>query len=407
MPKAAKAASRATRGGYSTRRPQGDRTPTGRPRSAPRWTAAAAITFTKALYQAENYPKEGKTAVIRRVLSSEQDRDAISATPAMRTVAPETRELAEAIMDCHREKVQKTLAKKGPLANLIRERLLEHTGPQLEAESCPVPRTPAADKAPGWWLNAAQNSATGARPVPDKRSTRCKEIKSWGLERAGPLPDHSIIVYDRTKGRVDEWRKKNGKPKTAAPPSALARALVHTDIIPTALAQPGDHWYLVGLDRWVTPEEGLRIFGAAEGSSIAKAVKDAKTGLDAIATMSALGRSIKLTTCRKTLALAELDNLDHPLRYGSAFSGIDLFAAAVEERHPDMIYAHGAEASEPEAKALAATYSGKGLSIGNALADATAIRDVRPVDLWVATPPCEDYSKRNHKKNPEKRHSAI
>ena len=381
MPKAAKEASRVIRGGYGARRTSGDQTSTGRERSAPRWNTASAIAFTKCLLHTRIHDKEHKATTIARILVSTQIRNEAFASAVMARVPPEVCENAESIINDHRAKVQKrpsreqnAFAKKR--ANLIRARLLTHTGPCLESQRTEQHRSSQEAKPSGWWLDQTSCQKVPPRAKPAAASKRVMEIKSWGLGRLGVIPRHAIICYNRAKGRVDEWRRNHGKGAHAKPPIELARALVHTNIIPTTVAQPGDHWYLIAANRWVTPTEGLRIFGVRPEASLTKTIIEGRTNLSAQNILSALGKAVKIDTCREALKMTDLAELHGPLRYGSAFSGIDLFAAAVEEQYPNMQYLHAAESSPSAASALAEIYKDRGLTAARCHADARAHRDL-------------------------------
>ena len=74
-------------------------------------------------------------------------------------------------------------------------------------------------------------------------------LAGWNLARPGPLPPHSVLVYERAANRVQTWRRTAGVSATSEPPLDLLRALIHTDKVPTALASHSDHYWLPGLER--------------------------------------------------------------------------------------------------------------------------------------------------------------
>ena len=398
MVKAAKQASRRPSGGYSERRVEGDVTPKGKARYAPRWSTAGAIAFARGLAEFIakcNNPAENKQQGIRMCLEDKNCLEQVLRSAHINKATQETRTLVREIMEVHHEAVQKEPAKVEQKASQIRARVYMHTGPMEEAtEPAQEEAQTGEAAADGWWLDKEGEEFHSPRPVPAQESVMRLEMETWGLGRVQILP-HDIIVYERAHGRVVAWRKKNGRGAGSKPPVSLAASLVHSSVVPTALANKGDHFWLPFHGRWVSPTELLRLFGVPDDSSLTRGIKDPSFGLNAIAINNALGRAVKIAEVRRALAAANLDRTAR-LRYGSACSGIDLFAVEIEAQWQDWTYVRASEKREEIAKALQKTYAHRGLQAGGVDDDATVMRDAAQCDLWVATPPCEKFSTRNH-----------
>ena len=98
------------------------------------------------------------------------------------------------------------------------------------------------------------------------------------------------------------------------------------------------------------------------------------------------------------------------MRYGSSFSGIDTFAAAVEaETEGEFTYGHACEWDGTARKGLLAAWRRYGLTEATCYHDARGpeAADATPVDLFVMSPTCEPHSKRNHHPDPAQQVSSM
>ena len=87
--------------------------------------------------------------------------------------------------------------------------------------------------------------------------------------------------------------------------------------------------------------------------------------------------------------------LPSELLYGSAFSGIDTFAAAVdEELEGNWTYSFASERDEVARRGLTVAWAARGLQHDMVYKDARAAEAAGAprVDLYVTTPTCEKYS---------------
>ena len=107
-----------------------------------------------------------------------------------------------------------------------------------------------------------------------------------------------------------------------------------------------------------------------------------------------LGAAVHVAVADRVVrGLAERGLLSQHVTYASAFSGIDTFAAAVARARPGAWrYAHASERDRPTRAVLQRAYS-PGAVFVDAMDPAAA--SAEPVDLYVVTPPCGDFSRRN------------
>ena len=124
--------------------------------------------------------------------------------------------------------------------------------------------------------------------------------------------------------------------------------------------------------------------------------------IPAVKAMAILGRAVHVESAMRAVRIV-LPALPawRAIRYASACSGVDLIGAALERLAPGRwYYAFASEMKAEVATALVAAWPD--LSIEDVRDDARAAEatvDAPEVDLWVFTPPCEAYSRRNHKRS--------
>jgi site-specific DNA-cytosine methylase len=91
------------------------------------------------------------------------------------------------------------------------------------------------------------------------------------------------------------------------------------------------------------------------------------------------------------------------LFYASACSGIDTVAAGMHALSPHgWRYAFASERDTDSAKVLADAWASHGLTPDTVFKDAMSLAatlHAPRVDIWVITPPCRAYSRRNHSRN--------
>ena len=408
MPKAARAASGRVLGGRSAEYKQGAHTPTGRSRSAERWSAPAAIALQLQMHT--NFKKAGKSLFkdykqyVKHVLTSASELEHVLNGGALSVAPKRDQLLARAIMAEYSSSAAKDINNIGQVAKYCNSRILAHAGPpgRMAEATAALPVLP--EREAGWWLDGDQAPFSYPRRPAALDSRLRKEIESCGTGALANFPVHSVVCIERAAGRVRTWRKAQPGRAKRTPPARLVKALIHTRYLPTALSNSGDHFYLPVLGRWMSPTEALRLFGYLPEASRVRAVSRKATGLAAGGIMAALGRSVHIGCAGQALSLA-FHHVGHleSIRYASSCSGIDAYAAALEAMiGAKMQYVHAAEWRPSLAKALASTYSERGLTKEAVLKDARAFsHEVGPCEIWSFTPPCEKYSKRNHIRSEE------
>ena len=162
--------------------------------------------------------------------------------------------------------------------------------------------------------------------------------------------------------------------------------------------------------RFMTVEEVARSFGVSDKSPLCAALftEEAMTAVQAVA---CLGRSIHVGVARQLLRMLRAEGLlPSGLLYGSAFSGIDTFAAAVdEELEGDWTYSFASERDETARRGLAMAWAARGLQDNMIYRDARAAEAAGGprVDLYVTTPTCEKSSRRNLQSSEERDGAAL
>ena len=120
--------------------------------------------------------------------------------------------------------------------------------------------------------------------------------------------------------------------------------------------------------------------------------------------MATLGRAVQVESAMRAIRLVLPALLTwRAIRYASACSGVDLIAAALERLAPGRwYYAFATEKKADVAAALVEAWPDLGAQ--DVLDDARAAEatvEAPEVDLWMFTPPCESYSRRNHVRSVE------
>ena len=227
---------------------------------------------------------------------------------------------------------------------------------------------------------------------------KCKRIlqgiAKWDLKwMDGP----HTVNYERAADRVREERPGCG----GRPREEFTRRLVRGTELGTAVASPGDHRVLLRpgrRPRFFTVEEESRAMGVPAASSLMRALLgSAGTAREAV---TWLGRGIHVGVARCIVReLVARGWLERGVRYGSAYSGIDTFAAALEaELEGEFEYVFASESEAKQRQALVEAWGGHGLSAKRVHTDAEGREAVgeEEVGLWVATADCGKHSRRNH-----------
>ena len=219
------------------------------------------------------------------------------------------------------------------------------------------------------------------------------------------LRQPGVVCYERAAGRIRSERH-------GAIREDFVRSLVKTDVLPTAVASPSDHYVIVSpgkTPRFMTISENARCLWVQPDSPLLPTLNgDLVSPTQAV---MALGRAVYAGIAwRLTRTLLQRGVVNKGLRYGSAFSGFDLFAEGVRvATGGDFNYAFASELDATIRAALLSTWGAYGLSSDNCHNDACcpAAKAAETVDLYVSTPPCERYSRRNHERSAEAQEKSL
>jgi hypothetical protein len=230
-------------------------------------------------------------------------------------------------------------------------------------------------------------------------------LSKWPLEK---LKGRGVICFERAMGRMaSEHPGWKGRPT-----AKYMRGLIHTEGLPTAVGGASDHYVLVGPDeepRWLSVLEVARTLEVVKGSPLYRGLTS--ESLTTIQAVSALGRGIHVGVARGLLAqLREEGRVWPGMTYGSAWSGIDTFAAAVDEMFGDAWeYRFASESVKRLRGGLIDAWGTRGLTPGRCHSDAVgeAACGEERVTLWVSSPECNAYSKRNHRRGDENQDSSV
>jgi len=254
------------------------------------------------------------------------------------------------------------------------------------------------------WI-ATRPSTEHVRPLKDDGRI-IKGVAGWRLQGNDK---GTVICYERATGRLnDEGRANGGRPTRRD-----VQRLLHRDIWPTAVANPGDHYLIVmarGRVRFASIEEVGRSMGVAADRPIMRNLvrKRIVTPCQAV---TMLGRGVNVPVARALIAqLMSEGYIGRGVRYGSAYSGIDLIAEALDqETGGDFNYCFASEGDSKVRPVLLATWAARGLREERCYEDALGegARGEEEVELFSLTASCEQFSRRNHHGSCEARSLAI
>ena len=372
---------------------------------APNWSDAGARAVYEELHEECRLEGKGITECTRALLLGELNDRALFVR-IDRRVTPAEREVARSVLDFHRQKLQAGLQDGTATANQAVRSFLrplgDRNGKRTKAEELTVE---PADEGPSSFTEWVSNEPESERQRDIGRSQRILDgIAAWPL---GWLTERGVICYERAAARIAAERK-------GRPDEAFMRSIVKTQELPTATANASDHYVIVepgAAPRFMTVEEVARSMGLEDGSPLLEMLV-ADAWLSTNQAVSCLGRAVHVGVARRIFhALTHKGILPSTgLKYASAYSGIDTFAAAVDvETGGQWDYTHASEWDDTVRKALQAAWSSRGLTSAMCYKDATGQGAVTAptADLWVCTPDCGNYSKRNRKRDAQTQHDAL
>ena len=367
---------------------------------APEWSDAAAAAVLDALEKSSAGPRKVSTYCDTWLAN----RGAHAAFVAGLKISPADRALATSVIAVSAAKAQGA-GSDGELRKVVKtflkplreRRAARTTAGELEVVS-PASRGPRTFHA---WL-AKKPEKERMRSI--QKSRRILDgVKQWPL---GWLKGRGVVCYERAAGRV--LQERGGRPD-----GAFLRGVVKQQELPTLTANTSDHYVVLAPKcepRFMTVQEVMRSFGVPAQSSLWKAL--VREGLlTAPQAVSCLGRSVNVSVARQVVAtLIQSGALAPGLSYGSAFSGIDTFAAAVEEETGgDFTYAFASEGDEVPRKGLLHAWRSRGLTAASCFQDARSeeAANAPPVDLYMTSPECTAHSRMNHGRNGKDQRSTL
>jgi hypothetical protein len=310
------------------------------------------------------------------------------------------RTLVRAIVAHHESNMQKKSTHQAVLSLLkpMRQKAAEAALSELRWKSLPGRQTMAM-------VLSRDSSRERLRSIKPNNRVR-GGIEKWPLSWMGS--SRGFVCYERAAGRLkDEHAEWDGCPTVE-----YVKGLVMRTRLATAVACASDHYLVVsgrGELRWATVEEVARSLMVPARCPIMRMLRS--PALTEIQAVSALGRSVHVGVARSILAaLIEEGVLHAGITYGSAWSGIDVFAAAVdEELKGKWRYVFASEEVPRRRKALHEAWKSRGLRLSNCYGDAEGAEACKApqVDLWFGSPECTAYSKRNHARSEEEQRDEI
>ena len=370
-------------------------TATGRSRSAPRWSPAAASIALLALDSlglassraAQLAACFSSAALLRRwcsLLSAFGSR--ASSDLAAVIIAHHSATLISCTPSAilrHCDSLRVTLHRRGAKFS----RLLPLSLPVV-AHRCPS--TFAS------WLDTSPPPALCQRRPPSPSSRTARHLAAWQLSSTSP----AVICFERALGRLVLDRR----PVLAPLSATISTSLLHRVSLPTALASSADHYLLLSSSppRYFTTTEYCRAFSIPPSSSHWSCLTATRL-LTARLAASAFGRCVHpLSIARVFHALDLSSHLPPgPLRVCSAFSGLGLGELALGLCLPGRsLHSVGASESDPSLRAfLLAALAPLGLSSSSLFSDARHATHAPYADIFISTPPCNAYSPRNHSRS--------
>ena len=204
------------------------------------------------------------------------------------------------------------------------------------------------------------------------------------------MPCRCGVCLGRAGDRVTAARRKGNAEPDGAPTVKLLKAVVHTGVLPTALASRADQDWLTGPRRYMSVLEVCRAFGLEDFSPLTDALRNVKCPTNAV---SMAGRGIHAGVAGAIVDWLDARALLPPVpTYSSSCSGVDFFAAAFAQRGP-FRYMHASECDAACRAVLAEAWHVD--HIYHEAASAAAA-EAPETDVHVASPPCVDFSQRRH-----------
>ena len=377
---------------------------------APDWTGSAALTAEELLQAHANKVHGGSfDAALQQVLSSERALDALLCCRAKGKTALEYANI-RGIIGYHALKVSAESGRnrRSAIARIsknFKKTMRRRARVPGKVESVPggmiVGEIEGGERTFFEWLSA-DVSKDRLRPIGGCHRI-VNGISMWDLEWLGD-DGKAVVVYERHAGRVSSERPECcGKPL-----GAFMQGVVRTKVLPTAVSNEGDHYVLVGSQgaiRFLSVEEVARSMGVPVASPVmgpllGGPLADGIDRVEASEAVGALGRAVHVGVVRTIIRyLMRRGVISKGATYGSAYSGIDLAATAMEEEMSgEWSYEFASDRSDRMRAVLLAAWGRRGLASERCYSDAESggALQAPTVDVFVCTPECGGNSTRNH-----------
>ena len=218
----------------------------------------------------------------------------------------------------------------------------------------------------------------------------------WHLKR---VEYDGVVCFGRAACRVSSWRRAAAAGPRAPPPMQLARAVVHANILPTALTSRPDHYWLTAQERYMSVREVSRAMGLSICPRLMNALDTVPCPTVAV---SMLGAGIHATVALLLLRLMRMEGLlPAYVRYASVCSGIDCFAAALDFLTEGKFSYEFAAERETRARTVLQRAWGLEPRPPSMYTEAAELEqaDLPPLDLCCITPSCLRLSRRRHERD--------
>ena len=356
---------------------------------APEWSDAAAAAVMQALQEQSAGPRK----IAQHCEAWLTAPAGHAAFTAKLRLSPADSALTRSILEFHCKKAGAATDGAGLRATVkaFLKPLRERRAARTTAGELQVPAAAEGPQTFHAWLSV-KPAKDRHRPI-SKSKRILHGVGRWPL---GWLKARGVVCYERANSRIE--RERGGHPD-----SAFLRGIVRTQELATLTANTSDHYVVLTPHkepRFMTVQETMRAFGVPPQSRIWRTLAAAKGPLSAAAAISCLGRGVHTGVARQVVQmLVARGDLKPGAKYGSAFSGIDTFASALEaELKEDWTYGFASEKEKAVRRGLLHAWAPYGLTEACCFEDACHGEALCApyVDLYMTSPECTAHSKRNH-----------
>ena len=403
MPPSKPHATRQVVGGRGPRYVAHDETPTGRGRSAPIWSASAALIFKRTLEKERGgTPRE---TFVAGLLQSFEERTKFGQRMRAGSGMAPGKDAAATCLEFQARRVDREPARAKYWAHEMLARVRASAGSAELAEPRPLAVAPEPPSEADIATARAQRPWRPRPPVSDRTAALLESLRLDRLESVSP---EVRIAPERARQRLYRWMARH--PHTSLPPVQLVQSLLGAGRRPTAVAQPGDHLVDPTTGAAEPVGELLVHMGVKPSSPRFMAYAHGRPQTEREVVRS-IGLGVHAACAAQILREAREWAGDRwprsTLRYASACSALDLFAEGLDAvAGPGAWeYVLASERHEKRRSLLIRGYASAGLTEGRARRDAAspeATTGAPYADVWFMGSNCGVWSKRNHWRTSER-----